>query len=306
MDIKNLLAFIEVSDKRSFSRSAESLKVSQPAVSKRIAALELELSAKLFDRVGRRVFLTEAGDLLLPHARNVFAEICSIKDALNNLDQEISGKLSIGTCPHVGVYHLAPVLKHLRNSYPGIQLDINFDNTVNTIAAVKNSQLELALCAMHGPAPKGLQEIEVWSENLLIVVAPGHPLATNSNIDVALLMKFVAILCNGPSVSRMIIDQALAAHAVRVSEVLGASDLESMKMMISIGLGWGCLPEKLVDDSLVVLEIPHLKLSQRISLIKNQDRTLSRVSQLFVDQLLDAGNLHRHSVQPAMLASEPG
>ena len=88
MDINNLKAFIEVADKKSFSRSAESLKLTQPAVSKRIAALESELSAKLFDRVGRNVYLTEAGQVLLPSARQISLELSRIEDVICNLGKD--------------------------------------------------------------------------------------------------------------------------------------------------------------------------------------------------------------------------
>ena len=88
MDINNLQAFIEVADKKSFSRSAESLKLTQPAVSKRIAALEAELASRLFDRVGRRVHLTEAGKVLLPSALKISSEISRIESELCTMGKD--------------------------------------------------------------------------------------------------------------------------------------------------------------------------------------------------------------------------
>ena len=107
MDINNLKAFIEVADKQSFSRSAETLKLTQPAVSKRIAALETELAARLFDRVGRSVHLTEAGWVLLPAARQISSELSRIEDVICNLGRDVSGTLSIGATEHVGTHHLS-------------------------------------------------------------------------------------------------------------------------------------------------------------------------------------------------------
>jgi len=143
----------------------------------------------------------------------------------------------------------------------------------------------MALCAIHGPISPKLREIEIWNEKLLVVVAPDHPLVTDGKADFELLMKCPAVLPNPPSASRAAIDQALSAQDAKASVSLGASDLETLKMMISIGLGWGCLPEKLIDDSLVVLDIPELKVSQKISLVRHQDRTLSRAAQAFIDTL---------------------
>lgn len=285
MDINNLKAFIEVADKRSFSRSAESLHLTQPAVSKRIAALESELSARLFDRVGRSVHLTEAGNVLLPSARQISAELDRIEEVICNLGQSVSGKLSIGTSPHIGVYHLASVLKHFRETFNDVEMDIQFNNSISTLSAVEEGVFEMALCAMSGPAPGKLREIEIWTEKLQVVVAPDHPLATDENTNFDLLMKCPAVLPNSPSASRVTIDKALSTFESKATVTLGASDLETMKMMISIGLGWGCLPEKMIDDSLVVLDIPELKITQRISLVRHQDRTLSRAAQAFIDTL---------------------
>ena len=285
MDINNLKAFIAVADKRSFSRSAESLQLTQPAVSKRIAALESELSARLFDRIGRTVHLTEAGNVLLPSARQISAELARIEDVICNLGQSVSGKLSIGTSPHIGVHHLANILKHFRSNFPSVDLDIHFDNSISTMASVEEGIFEMALCAIHGSISPKLHEIEIWSEKLQVVVAPDHPLVTDETASFELLMKCPAVLPNPPSAFRAVIDQALSIQDAKASVSLGASDLETLKMMISIGLGWGCLPEKLIDDSLVVLDIPELKISQKISLIRHQDRTLSRAAQAFIDTL---------------------
>ncbi len=285
MDINNLKAFIEVADKRSFSRSAESLHLTQPAVSKRIAALESELSARLFDRVGRRVHLTEAGNVLLPSARQISAELARIEDVICNLGQNVSGKLSIGTSPHIGVYHLASILKQFRATYTEVDMDIKFNNSISTLTAVEEGVFEMALCSMSGPTPGKLREIAIWDEKLVVVVAPDHPLATDENVNFELLMKCPAVLPNSPSGTRVSIDKALAKHKSKATVTLGASDLETMKMMVSIGLGWGCMPEKMVDESLHIINIPELHVTQRISLVRHQDRTLSRAAQAFIDTL---------------------
>jgi len=111
LDINNLHAFIEVAEKKSFSRSAESLNLTQPAVSKRIAALESELDSRLFDRVGRTVHLTEIGKVLLPSALKISSEVARIENEIISLGSVVGGKLSIGAAEHVGVERLATMLK---------------------------------------------------------------------------------------------------------------------------------------------------------------------------------------------------
>jgi len=285
LDINNLKAFIEVADKRSFSRSAESLHLTQPAVSKRIAALETELSARLFDRVGRSVHLTEAGEVLLPSARQISAELDRIEDVICNLGKGVSGKLSIGTSAHIGIHRLPPILKTFREEFPDVEIDINFDSSQTALQAVSDGLVEMGLCALHDKVDSKLQEIEIWNDDLAIVVGTNHPLATEKFVDIELLMKCPAVLPAKSSPTRKTLESALVALNAQASVSLEAADLETIRTMVSIGFGWGCLPNTMVDESLVTLDVSELRLHRRISLVRQYDRTLSRAAQAFVETL---------------------
>lgn len=286
MDINNLRAFIEVADKRSFSRSAETLHLTQPAVSKRIAALETELSARLFDRVGRSVHLTEAGNVLLPSARQISAELDRIEEVICNLGKSVTGKLSIGTSPHIGVTYLAPVLKQFRVQYPDVEMDIEFNNSVKVLEDVENGIFEMGLCALHTPVGPKLREIDIWQDDMSIVVARDHPLAEEENVDLELLMKCPAVLPPAPFASRSLIDQALETKNAKANVNLEVSDFDTLCMMVKIGLGWGILPNALCNDSgLYVVKLAGVNLKRRVSLVRHQDRTLSRASQAFIKAL---------------------
>ena len=286
MDIYNLKAFIEVADKRSFSRSAESLHLTQPAVSKRIAALESELSARLFDRVGRSVHLTEAGQVLLPSARQLSAELDRIEEVICNLGNSVTGKLSIGTSPHIGVTYLAPVLKQFRVQFPDVDMDIQFNNSAQTLENVENGIFEMGLCALHTPVGPKIKEIDIWHDDMSIVVARDHPLAEEHNVDLELLVKCPAVLPPAPFASRALIDQALAVRNAKANVNLEVTDFDTLSMMVKIGLGWGILPNTLCNnDSLYVVKLSGINLKRRVSLIRHQDRTLSRAAQAFIKSL---------------------
>ncbi len=289
MDINNLKAFIEVADKRSFSRSAESLRLTQPAVSKRIAALESELSAKLFDRVGRSVHLTEAGRVLLPSARQISAELSRIEDVICNLGNDVGGKLSIGTTEHVGTHRLPQVLKLFRENYPDVDIDLHFANSTETLKAVEEGLLEMALCSMpeqnsQRNHPK-LRGIEIWSDELVIVAAKSHPLATGQPVSLELLSKCPAILPPLRSATRKTIEDSMNHNDLRAMVSIEANDFETIRSMTSIGLGWACLPKFQVDETLQILPVEELKLKYSVALVRHQDRTLSRAAQAFLNSL---------------------
>ncbi len=289
MDINNLKAFIEVADKRSFSRSAETLSLTQPAVSKRIAALELELSAKLFDRVGRTVHLTEAGRVLLPSARQISAELSRIEDVICNLGNDVSGKLSIGTSEYIGTRHLPEILKPFREQYPNVDLDLHFANSKETLAAIEDGEIEMALCSTPDNGslaghPK-LRSVQIWSEALVIVCSNDHPLVSTSPLTLDVLAKCPAILPPGDSNTRKSIENILHEHNLRTIVSMEVNDFDTMKSMSAIGLGWACLPSFVVDDTLKVLPIDALQIKHSVALVRHQNRTLSRAAQAFLKAL---------------------
>ena len=118
MDWASLAAFVAVAEHGGFSAAAGQLHLTQPAVSKRIAALEQSLQARLFDRLGRQVVLTEAGRALLPRARQMLAEAEAARRALQDLGQDIGGRLSLATSHHVGLHRLPALLRHFTALHP--------------------------------------------------------------------------------------------------------------------------------------------------------------------------------------------
>lgn len=290
MDINNLQAFIEVAEKRSFSRSAETLKLTQPAVSKRIAALENELSSRLFDRVGRTVHLTEAGKVLLPSALKINSEVSRIEDEMSNLGKEVRGKLSIGAAEHVGVGRLAPLLKLYRESYPDVQIDLQFDRTEKTLSGIENGIIDMGLCCTMeaGAIEKTnsrLKSLEIWKDNLNIVVDNQHPLARLERVSIAELGAYPAILPKQYSVVRRAIDNLLISNQVETVVSIEASDFPTIRSMTSTGLGWGCLPESEIHGPMVSLKVDGMGLRNTVALVRNPDRSMSRAAQAFVDSL---------------------
>src|SRR5690606_11005585 len=112
MDTQHLYAFVAIAETGSFSAAAERLHLTQPAISKRISLLEEQLKRPLFDRVGRKISLTQAGVSLLPKALNILQEVAAAQRAIADLDGEVRGKLSIATSHHIGLHRLPPYLRN--------------------------------------------------------------------------------------------------------------------------------------------------------------------------------------------------
>ncbi len=291
MDINNLETFIEVAESKSFSRSAETLHLTQPAVSKRIAALETELSFKLFDRAGRTVHLTEAGKVLLPAARKITAEVSRISTEIITLGKEVGGKLSIGAIEHVGLDRLAPLLKSYRESYPGVEMDVRILDVEEMLSDIDSGGIELVLCSTNTPNPVvnsqlRLTNFRVCTEKQLVVAAMDHPLANFSNITVTELAEYPAVLPPPNSATRQSIDRIMGTNGVEAQIVMEARDMSATKSFAASGLGWALLPQSELNDNLAVLNVPDMqKTSYSQELILNSDRSLSRAAQALVELL---------------------
>ena len=166
MDIQNLSAFIEVSNTGSFSRAAERLFITQPAVSKRISSLETELNTQLFDRIGKKVLLTEAGRALLPSAQRILAELDESKRAIGNLTEKVSGHLKIATSHHIGLHRLPPALRAFTTKYPAVDIDIRFMDSEEACHAVLKGEVELAIATLPEDSWKNLQSQIIWHDPL--------------------------------------------------------------------------------------------------------------------------------------------
>jgi DNA-binding transcriptional LysR family regulator len=279
MDTQLLQAFLEVADAGAFTRAAERLHLSQPAVSKRITALETQIGRRLFDRIGRHIRLTDAGHTLLPYARQVLADIEDGRRALSRLDVAISGRLSIGTSHHIGLHRLPPVLSGFTRDYPDVDLDLHFMDSELACQAVLAGRLELGIVTL---PPQPLPQLEmrrVWADPLSLVVAPDHPLTQRRPLSLRALAAHPAVLPDAATYTHRIVTAALAAEGVVPRVRLATNYLETLKMLVAIGLGWSVLPQTMVDDSLRALPMAGFSAQRELGLVWHTGRTRSAAAQ---------------------------
>jgi len=280
MDFANLQAFIAVAEQHSFSLASQQLFLTQPAISKRIAALESELGTPLFDRIGRQVQLTEAGKALLPRARQILQELEDSRREIRNLSGKIAGRLSLGTSHHIGLHRLPGVLRTYTRDYPEVELDLQFMDSEQVCRDVLHGELELGVVTLPLSPPTELKTQPVWADPLAVVVSADHPLAHNTNVTTAMLLEYPAILPMRGTFTRELVEQAFqradSDHALQVK--LATNYLETIKMMVSIGLGWSVLPRTMLSKELYAVHIPQLELQRQLGVVWHAGRTLSNAA----------------------------
>jgi DNA-binding transcriptional LysR family regulator len=290
MDTQNLRAFTLVAETRSFSGAAQKLHLTQPAVSKRIALLEQQLGAQLFDRIGRSVSLTEAGVALLPHARNVHRELLDAEQSVRDLSGEVSGRLRLATSHHIGLHRLPPVLGDFSQNCPTVQIDIEFMDSEQAYELVLQGKVELAVITQAPADEPALVTRPLWHDPLDFLVGADHPLAKSKNTALEQLSAWPAILPGLNTYTGQIIKALFDQHQVKLQISLATNYLETIRMMASVGLGWTVLPRSMKDASLVTINVDEIAIERTLGLVYHRDRSLSRAASAFIECLHKSGD----------------
>ncbi len=288
MDTQSLQAFLAVAESGSFSRAAEQLHLTQPAVSKRIAVLEAQIDARLFDRIGRGISLTEAGRLLLPRARQILVMVDDSRRALGNLESSVGGSLTLATSHHIGLHRLPPLLKAYTRAHSEVRLDLHFLDSEEAYQGVLDGSLEIAVVTLAPHPDPQLEVVPVWIDRLDFVCAADHPLAARGRLALHELCEFDAVLPGPLTFTRGLIEARFAAAGLRLPVALSTNYLETLKMMTSIGLGWSLLPERLVAGELHALTIDHPPIHRPLGYIVHRSRTLSNAARAMLALLESA------------------
>lgn len=286
MDLANLNAFIAIAEAGSFSEAAERLHLTQPAVSKRIAGLEQQLDVRLFDRLGREVSLTEAGRALLPRAYQILNVLDDTRRALTNLNGEVSGRLTLATSHHIGLHRLPPLLRAFTRQHPQVALDIQFLDSEVAYEEILHGRAELAVITLAPETREPVHAVPVWDDPLDFVAAPEHPLARNGAVTLADVALHPAVFPGGNTFTHHIVNNLFAAQGLTPNIGMSTNYLETIKMMVSIGLAWSVLPRTMLDDQVVRLPLPGIQLQRRLGYILHRERTLSNAAKAFM-ALLD-------------------
>jgi len=285
MEIQNLRAFLLVAETGSFSLAAQRLHLTQPAVSKRVAQLEEQLNAPLFDRIGRSVSMTEAGEALLPHARTVQLELQAAEQSVRDLAGDVRGRLRLATSHHIGLHRLPPILSYFNQTFPAVQLDIDFMDSEQAYELTLRGEVELAVVTLAPAEVPNIVTRPIWPDPLDFMVQRGHVLSLRSTLELNELSDYPAILPGLNTYTGQIVKNLFDRRGLPISIAIATNYLETIRMMASVGLGWTVLPRSMLDTSLVTLPIQDTLVERTLGAVHHQSRSLSRAARAFIEAL---------------------
>ena len=285
MDSHALKAFIAVAQTRSFSRAAEQLFLTQPAVSKRISALEQELGTPLFNRIGRSIDLTPAGESLLPRAKSILDEQRLARLEIDNLSTNVRGVLNFAMSHHIGLRRMPALLREYAKQFPEVELKIAFLGSEEANILVEQGELEFALITLPEQNLSPLHHQHIWTDPLAIVTAIDSPLQLNRQRDLTRLSQMPVILPTADTVTYSIIETAFAKQGIELQVGMQTNNLETIKMMVSIGIGWSVLPLTMVDSQLLAHQAKPLTIERSLGIVQHPKRTLSNAAKAMLDMI---------------------
>lgn len=254
MDSNALKAFLTIVDQGSFSEAAEQLHLTQPAISKRLAALENQLGTTLVDRSHRQIRLTESGSRLLPHARMILDEIHNARIALSPGSGLIEGELHIIASHHIGLHHLPKWLRRFKREYPQVTINLQFMESDAAYEQMRKRNADLAFVTLSDSMLPNFHVFAQWPDPMAFVVGTDHPLASLPTPKLADLAKHPALLPDTSTSTYRVVSRLFLEANLPLQPQMPTNYLETLKMMTSVGLGWSVLPLRMVDESLKVLE----------------------------------------------------
>jgi DNA-binding transcriptional LysR family regulator len=287
MEVRQLQTFCVLAEELNFTRTAERVHTVQSNVTSQIKALEAELGSPLFDRLAKRVLLTEAGHRFLPYAEKALAAMEQGHRAVK-LGTEPAGPLHIGAPESVLAYRLPEVLKLFRKRYPKVELIFRPDSDDKLTDALESGKLDLAISMSDAIDGEQLSSIRMRSEDIYLFGTPDHPLSKGKKVYPKDLVDQTLLLTETGCGYRKKLDMQLASANIRPQHITEFSSVEAIKQCVHAGMGLGLLPEVVIASELkkrqfAVLNWNGAKMSIATHIVWHKDKWMSPGMQAFLD-----------------------
>ena len=294
--LEQLVILRAVAKGGSFKNAAQSLFLTQPAVSLQIQNLEKQLKTNLFDRTKKQIELTEAVTLLLRYSNRILALCEESSRVLDDLSELQSGKLVIGASQTTGTYLMPKIIGLFQQKYPNINVQLNVDSTRKVAWHLMNRQVDIGIVG--GKIPKELRKIlEITpyvEDELALIVPPSHPYVKLECIKKEDLYDLKFISLNSYSTIRTVVDDTLSKNGIDVTRLkveMELNSIEAIKNAVQSSLGAAfvsvsAITKELELNLLNCVRIEDVKINRKLCIILNPNRYKSKASENFTKEIL--------------------
>lgn len=291
LNLHQLATFQIVAKHCSYVRAAEELHFSQPAVSAQIRQLEEALGVKLFEQIGRKTYLTDAGEQLHHYSQKIFSVIDETLETMEKMRSPDYGRLRVGADTTVGTYVIPGLLGKFHQSYPEVEISLDVVNRAALVERIMNNQIDMAIV---GRVPDDIPVIiEPFLPNeLVLVAAPFHRLAGRVGVPIQELEKEHFLLREEGSGTRAAIENAMQEAEVPLHVSMHMGNNSAIKQGVAAGLGIALISRVALDmeletNRLVILDVEGFPIMRQWRIVHLKDKHLSATAQAFKAFLLE-------------------
>lgn len=287
MTLRQFEVFLAVARAKSFTRAAEALHVSQSTLSVHVLELERELEARLFDRLGRAVMLTEAGRLVEEHARRIAATLASARQTIDELRGLHRGSLVIGASTTPGIYMLPEVIAAFRRRHPGVDVSLRIANSRVIEERLRADEVDLAVVGGHVLRAAEPCVAAGLLDELVLIAPPRHPWARRRAVPPRELTGVPLLMREQGSATRQVTERALRRAGVKFTTAMELDHIEAIKQAVMAGLGVAfvsihAVRGELATRRLCVLRLQGLRVRRHFHVIHNEARTPTASGRAFM------------------------
>jgi LysR family transcriptional regulator, transcriptional activator of the cysJI operon len=289
MQLETFKVFCDLVETASFSKAAELNAITQSAVSQQIRALEEKFKVALIERGKKAFSVTAEGRAFLQASKEILRAYDSLSDRLQELQTTVAGELRIATVHSIGLHELPRNLKLFRNSYPAVEVTVEYLRSAEVYQRVADSDVDLGLVAFPTPH-KGVTVESYWKDKLVLICAPNHHLAKRRSVSINALdnERFISFAFDQPT--RKAIDRILKTNKVVIRRTMEFDNIETVKRAVEIEDGISIVPLTTIDEerrlgSLVSVEIECADMWRPIGLVQQRTRRQTAATRTFVAML---------------------
>ena len=285
MELSTLRVFMTVANERSFSRAAEKLARTQPAVSLALQRLESELGERLLDRSAKDVLLTDAGRTVLEFARRFQNLESELRNSIAELRDHSAGRLVIGANESTALYLLRHI-EHYRRLYPRVKVQIKRSFSSRIPDELIDGNLELGVIS-YEPHDERILSNVIYSDSLAFVVSPEHRLASRTEVPITELGEEIFIAHNVLSPYREIVIRAFQERGIPLNMDVEMPTVETIRWMVEQNAGVAFLPrmcveQEIAEKRLVAVRVPEIEVERKIYLVQPSRRAVSYAADAFL------------------------
>lgn len=286
LDTRQLRAFVTLARRGSFTLAAKELHLSQSAVSHSMKALETDIGCRLFDRLGKKVLLTQAGEQLLQHADKIIREMIVARDSIAQLSRWGKTRLRIGASTTACQYILPNVLREFQKQYPQANVFVEPSDTPEAMELLRTNAIDIAVAL----EPKRDDDFEfhpLFCDEMHFVMAPGHPWAQAGKVTREEIPKQRYVLYHKTSYTYQLVEEFFRAENMVLNTVMHLGSMEAIKEMVKLGLGISVLAPWIVRaeieaGTLVALSLGKRKLRRNWGILHTREKRRSMAEETFV------------------------